>query len=517
MLISDIVRRNAAYFGDAEALHVPGGRSSTWTEMDERTNRCARALLDLGLVKGDRLSAFMPNCGEYLDFYFSCAKSGIIGAALNIRLTAKELGSYLATVEPSAILVHADLAAQASELIARVPSIRHVIGVGPDHGFDLDLEALLAAQEPTDPGCDVDEHDLYQLGATSGTTGIPKAAMLSHRNAIAAISNWMAETWIPEMGTCLQTIPYFFNPGGPSGMQPVLMKGGRSIIPPAFEAGSFMRLVEEHRVTHSILVPTMIGMVLNHPDRDKYDLSSLKVLMCGGSSLSREQLIGVQQLFGRRSFYPQFGMAETYSCGTLLRPEDQITDGTPEQVKRLASVGKPHVLMQMRVVDAEGKDVPHDDETPGELWVKGDTVSSGYFRMPEETAGSREGEWFKSGDIGVVDPEGFITIVDRAKDIIITGGINVYSRDIEDALYEHPAVLQAAAIGIPHEVWGEAIHAVVTLKAGTSATEEELMAFAAERLAGFKKPRSIEIVEALPISGTGKILKRELRAQHQPR
>ena len=233
----------------------------------------------------------------------------------------------------------------------------------------------------------------------------------------------------------------------------------------------------------------------------------------GGSPLPREVFARAREVFGD-VFFPMFGMAESYSCGLILRRENQYTEGTPEQLRRLGSAGKPHSLMQVRVVAEDGTDVPRDNTTAGEIWMKGDTISPGYFRQPDETAASRAGEWLKTGDVAVVDEDGFVTIVDRLKDIIITGGINVFSRDIEDALYGHPAVAQAAAVGIPHEKWGEAIHVVVVLKPGESATEEELLEFAASRLAAFKKPRSCEIVDELPIGATGKILKKDLRARY---
>jgi acyl-CoA synthetase (AMP-forming)/AMP-acid ligase II len=510
MLVSDIVRRNAEFYPDREAIVIPEGAATTWAELEERSNRLARALLDLGLEKGDRISTFAPNCGEYFDFFFACAKTGLIGTTVNIRLAAPEVASYLNDVEPRAILVHADLVEAAAGFLGDVSSLEHVIGVGRDHGFELDISDIGDAQPSTDPGCSVSDTDTYQLGATSGTTGIPKGAMLTHRNAIAAMLNWMAEMPTPENSTNLQNIPLFFNPGGPSGIHPILLKGGRTIIRPGFEPGAFLRAVPEYGATHSILVPTMLGMVLNHPEVGDHDLSSLMAVTIGGSAIPREILARALSVFGD-VFFPMYGMAETYSCGAVLRREDQYTEGTEEQVRRLISVGRPMMLNDMRVIHQEGRPVTRDNTEVGEIWLTGDTVSPAYFRMPEETESAREGKWFKTGDVGVVDRDGFVTIVDRTKDIIITGGINVYSRDIEEALYDHAAVAQVAAIGVPHVKWGESIHAVVVLAPGASATPEELITFAADRLADYKKPRSLDIVEALPMSATGKILKRELR------
>ncbi|MEV0185359.1 AMP-binding protein [Streptomyces sp. NPDC050625] len=512
MLISDVVRRNAQFFGDNDAVVVPHGTTYTWSELDSRTDRFAAALTGLGLSKGDRVAIYAPNCGEYIEFFFATAKSGIIGAATNIRLTAYEVASYLSYVEPSAVLVHADLMEAAAAWLPDVPSVKHVIGFGGDHGCDLDLEGLIGAAPARPPVVALHEDDVYQLGATSGTTGIPKGAILTHRNAVSALLNWAAELPTPERGTALQCIPLFFNPGGPAGLHPVLLKGGRTVVPRAFDPVEFPRLVQEFRVTNTIIVPTMVQMVISQPGVERYDVSSLRSIISGGSSYVPGVLKRAREVLGD-VIYPLYGMAESYSCGAILRPENQFTEGTEQQVGRLSSVGKPCVLTGLRIVGADGRDVPHDGVTSGEIWLTGESMSPGYYRMEEETVHSRAGEWFRTGDVAVIDDEGFITIVDRLKDMIITGGINVFSVEVERALGHHPDVEQSAVIGVPHERWGEAIHAVVRRRAGSALTEDELIAFAAERLSGYKKPRSVEFVDELPISATGKILKKVLRAQ----
>jgi acyl-CoA synthetase (AMP-forming)/AMP-acid ligase II len=510
MLVSDIVRRNARFFGERDAVVTPEGFRRTWRELDERTDRFARALLDLGLEKGDRLALFAPNCPEFVEFFFACAKSGVVGATTNTRLSAYEISSYHGYVEPAALLVHADLVEQAKAWFPGIASLRHVIGFGADHGLDLDLETLITAAPDGAPDVEIGEDDVYQLGATSGTTGVPKAAVLTHRNAVSAMVCWASEMPVPERGTALQNIPMFFNPGGPSGLHPVLMKGGRTVIPAAFDPAEFPRLVEEFRVTNTIIVPTMVQMVVSHPECTRHDLTSLRGIMSGGSPFSVPVLRKAKELIGD-VFYPIYGLAESYSTGLILRPENQFTEGTPEQVARLASAGKPYVLSRVRVVDPAGEDVPHDGATSGEIWLAGEHMSPGYYRMPEETEASRSGEWFRTGDVAVVDAEGFVTIVDRMKDMIITGGINVFSIEVERCLQQHADVEQVAVIGVPHQRWGEAIHAVVRRTEGGTVTAEELIAFAGERLSGYKKPRSVEFVDAMPISATGKVLKRELR------
>jgi long-chain acyl-CoA synthetase len=523
MLVSEIAARNAEFFGDTIAVIDPGsGRSSTWAEIDARASQLARVLrAELRLAKGDRLTMFAPNCAEYLEFYFACARSGVIGNALNIRLSAAELAAYLRHVEPSAALVHGDLAATADAWLAEVPSIARVIGFGgAAHDRALDLETLLDGQPAGDPGYAVSEDDPYQLAATSGTTGTPKAAVLTHRNAVAAMLNWAAELPIAERACYLQCIPMFFNPGGPAHVHPVMLKGGHSVIYPAFDPSVFLRALVEHRVAHTTLVPTMARMILDRQESATTDFSSLCTMVIGGAPLPRSLLEEGRRTFGD-VFFPFYGMAESYSSGMVLRREEQFSEGTDKQLRHLLSAGRPMVQIQVRVVGEDGDNVARDDETPGEIWMRGANVCREYFRMPEETAAVREGEGLKTGDVAVVDDEGFVTIVDRSKDIIITGGINVFSRDIEEALNAHPEVAAAAVVGVPHDRWGEAIHGVVVLAPGATVTEPELIDFAASRLARFKKPRSLAFVDALPVNATGKVLKRELRARyaslHQPR
>ncbi|WP_433500128.1 class I adenylate-forming enzyme family protein [Sphaerimonospora sp. CA-214678] len=510
MLVSDIVRKNAQTFPSADALVVPGGPTRTWADLDRRTNQIANAFAALGLSKGDRVAMFAPNCPEYLEFFFGCAKSGVIGAALNIRLAASELAAYLGYVEPKAVLVHAALAEEAAAWLAEgVPVL--TIGFGGDHAFDFDFETIIGAAASTDPQVEVLDSDIYQLAASSGTTGMPKGSAMTHRNAISAMLNWASEVPIPERSTGLQCIPYFFNPGGPASLHPVLLKGGRMVIPEAFTPLGFIDLVETYRVTHTIVVPTMLQMILMAQATENRDLSSLTGIITGGSPLSAALLAKGREVIGD-VFYPIYGMAEMYACAMILRPENQFTEGTEQQRRQLGSLGRPMVLTQVRVVGNDGQDVPRDGTTPGEIWLSGDAVSPGYFNMPEATEDSRQDGWFKSGDVGVIDAEGFVTIVDRLKDIIITGGINVSSVEVENAITRHPSVMQAAVIGVPHETWGEAIHAVVVRKPdGPPVVAEDLIEFVGDQVASYKKPRTIEFVDELPLSGTGKVLKRVLR------
>ena len=510
MLVHDILARNAAYFGDDPALSVPGGRTLTWRELQARVHRLANALLGAGVRPGDRVAIYAPNCAEYVEFYFACAASGITGAALNVRLQPSELVDYVSHVAPRAVLAHATLWESASEWVPRAVPSAALLGFGGDVTA-TGLESLVARAPSSPPEVEVTEDVVYQLAATSGTTGPLKAAMMTHRNALAAMVSWMCEMPVGEKDVALQCIPQFFNPGGPAHLHPVLMKGGCVVVPPAFTPGGFLDLAVEYHVTHAVLVPTMLQMVLDEAEARGVRLAGLKGINTGGSPLSVELLQRGRETFGD-VFYPIYGMAETFSCATMLRPELLEGVAPDEAARRLGSVGRPMVLTGLRVVDEHGAEVPADSSTPGEIWLSGNTVSSGYLGL-EEDARSRPDGWFRTGDVAVVDGERLVTIVDRRKDIIITGGINVYSREVEQVLMLHPDVESAAVIGLPHPRWGEGIHAIVVLRDGATPDADALVEHVGRHLAGYKKPQSVEFVGSLPVGPTGKTLKRMLRAE----
>ena len=362
----------------------------------------------------------------------------------------------------------------------------------------------------------VGEDDIYLACSTSGTTGIPKATRCTHRNTIAALHEFLAEIDAPERCTHLQAMPLFFASGGPNGMSTAYMKGGRCVILPAFDPAEVLRAIEAHRVQTTMLVPTMIQLILDHPECGNHDLSSLRTINCGGSPVSRPLLLRAREVFGD-VFLPVYSFTEANSAGLILRRENQRVEGGDEGLdRRLASSGKPMAGTDVRVLDDHGVEVPWDGATGGESGLRALRSSRSTSACPTKTASSRDGDWIRTGDVGVVDSEGFVTIVDRTKDMIITGGINVFSRELEEVLHAHPAVSHAVVIGVPDDRWGEAIHVLVVTREGAETNEAELIDHVATRLSSFKKPRSVEFVEYsdLPISGTGKILKGELRARY---
>jgi len=510
MLVHDILARNATFFGDAPAVVVPGGRTATWRELQSRVHRLANALLGAGLRPGDRVAMYAPNGSEYVEFYFACAASGVAGAALNVRLAPVELVDYVSYVGPKMVLAHASLWDSAAAWVPRAVPSAALVGFGGEVA-GLRLEELMEEAPDTSPDVAVEEDDVYQLAATSGTTGPLKAALMTHRNAIAAMVNWTCEMPVGEKDVALQCIPQFFNPGGPAHLHPVMLKGGCVVIPPAFAPGGFLDLAVEHHVTHAVLVPTMLQMILDEAEGRGVRLDQLKGVNTGGSPLSVELLQRGRAALGD-VFYPIYGMAETFSCATMLRPELLEGVTADEAARRLGSVGRPMVLTGLRVVDESGADVPADGSTPGEIWLSGDTVSGGYQGLPEESR-DRPGGWFRTGDVAVVHEDRLVSIVDRLKDVIITGGINVYGREVEQVLVLHPDVDAAAVIGLPHPRWGEGIHAVVVLREGATPDETALVEHVGRHLAGYKKPQSVEFVASLPVGPTGKTLKRQLRAE----
>jgi len=508
VLIGDILLQNARLFPDRPCL-IQGDLALSCSEVDRRVNALANAWLRLGLRKGDRLAILSENCYQYPEMFFACARTGIIGVPLNVRLAVPELVSYLRYTKPRALVASSNLAGAAEQLQWEVPGLERVIGLGGDHPFSLDHEELVLTHPETPPEASVSPDDTYVLGSTSGTTGVPKAAILTQRNAVTAMLIWYAELGWPQFGSYLQTTPQFFNPGGPASMIP-FMKAGAVIVLPEFDPVAWMQHVERHRPWFSMMVPTRLSRVVYHPDVEKYDLSSLKAMITGGSPVPEALVRRCTEVFGSILF-PQYGMCETYSSGLLLRRQYLIPDGTPEQRKRLTSAGHPMINIEVRVVDEQGNDVPWGSGQAGEIIVRGDQVSPGYWEMPEETAACWKDGWFYTGDLATVDEEGLIYIVDRKKDMIITGGINVFSVEIERVILQHPAVAQVAVIGVPDEKWGEAIKAICVLHPGRRATEEEIIDHCRKHLASYKKPKSVEFRDSLPLSGTGKVLKRVLR------
>jgi len=484
MIYTHSLGRGARYYPEATALSSPAKRW-TFRELNNRVGNIAAALSNLGFTAGDRLAILLPNDPEYVSLVYACAWLGVIAVLLNTRLSVKEIDHILTDSTPKGLVRHSSLPAPT----VNVP--QHVV---------LD-EKPLDLHSDVHPDPVYDPEAVLALIYTSGTTGKPKGAVVTHANIMANIDH--ANYWVPykEGGVYLHSAPLFHIADFPF-MFAYPAFGASQVTIPKFSPQSFCETVERERVTHTVLVPTMINLLVQYPDLKKYYLTSLEDLGYGGSPMAPELVRKVRELLPNVKLTQVYGLSET---GFLTGFQDhQHTDN------RLMSCGRTCPGIDLRVIDKSGKDVAAGQS--GELAVRGPNVMHGYWNNPQETAAAFRDGFFHTGDIGYQDTEGYFYIQDRLKDMIVTGGENVYSGEVEAVIYEHPAVREAAVFGIPDRQWGELVMACVVLKSGETLTADELIAHCRRSLANYKTPRRVEFFDTeLPKSGSGKILKKVLR------
>jgi long-chain acyl-CoA synthetase len=486
---------------------VFGNRRRSWREVGERVARLANGLRSLGANPGDRVAILSLNSDRYLELYLATAWAGAVVVPLNIRWSLLETDDAMRDCRANALIVDKAFTAMGVKLAQALPDLRLVYADDGDAPAGMEsYETLLARSAPMPDGMRVSA-DLAGIFYTGGTTGRSKGVMLSHGNLMANALNTLGEGAFPSSSIYLHAAPMFHLANG-SAMYSLLLSGGSNVIIPAFTPEGVMAAVQNERVTHLLLVPTMIQMFVDHPARASYDLSSLKNIHYGGSPISEAVLDRATKALPNAQLTQAYGMTELSPVATLLHWNEHTGDARAKGRHRGA--GRATLGCEVRIVDADDKTVPFG--TVGEIVARGDNVMMGYWERPEETAKAVVEGWLHTGDGGYMDEDGFIYIVDRLKDMIISGGENVYSVEVENAIAQHPAVAQCAVIGVPNEQWGEQVHAVVVLKSGAQVSANELIEFCKTRIAGYKCPRSIDISEnPLPLSGAGKVLKRELR------
>ncbi|MCW2692913.1 MAG: Long-chain-fatty-acid--CoA ligase [Mycobacterium sp.] len=504
VLVHDFVHSAVRRFGDRTALVDDRGRLS-FSEMWERSRRLAGALVELGVEPGDRVVALMSNCSEWVEVDNAASMTGAIRGRLNNRDSAREFAWVLNDVRPKVVITGPEFTALVQQLVANgeAPPTR-VVGLR-DSG---DYEQLLASASPFEPGARSDETP-YLVFHTSGTTGRYKGAIYSHRNWVNIYRNILA-TIMGDMGPDSALVHV-----GPLSHQsgiltaPGLYRGARSVMMPSFDAERFFEVVEQERITHTILAPAIINALASHPGAASRDLSSLRCIFYSGSPIAPAVLHKAIDVFGP-IFLQGYGSTESGTIyNTILSPEEHV-EALRSRPERLSSCGRPNPFFDVKIADDDGKEVAQGDM--GELWVRGDAVSQGYWEQPEATAAVYVDGWFRMGDLATQDEDGYITIVDRKNDMLISGGLNVYPREVEDVIASHPAINEVAVIGIPHEKWGEAVKACVSLRAGTTLTLEELQQHCRDAgLASYKKPLSLDIVEEIPKTAVGKVFRRALR------
>jgi long-chain acyl-CoA synthetase len=468
-----------------------GDRRRNWREIGERVSRLAAGLRSLGANPGDRVAILSLNSDRYLELYLATAWAGAVIVPLNIRWSPVENEDAMRDCRAGVLFVDK---AFASTGMALVPA-----------GMES-YEALLLRSKPI-PDAMRTSADLAGIFYTGGTTGRLKGVMLSHGNLMANALNALGEGLFQGSPIYLHAAPMFHLANG-AAMYSLLLNGGSNLIIRAFAPETMMAAVQNERVTDVLLVPTMIQMLADHPALGSYDVSSLKNVRYGASPISEAVLRRATAALPKAQFTQAYGMTELSPIATLLHWKEHIGDGRAKGRHRGA--GRAALGCEVRIVGSDDKPVPYG--TVGEIVVRGDNVMMGYWEQPEETAKAVIDGWMHTGDGGYMDEDGFIYVVDRIKDMIISGGENVYSVEVENALAQHHAVAQCAVIGVPSEQWGERVHAVVVTKPGAKVSANELIEFCKTLIAGYKCPRSVEVSEnPLPLSGAGKVLKRELR------
>lgn len=499
MILGRCLARNAQRHGDRIAAVDTNGRSLTYRQLHVRVNRLANALLAAGVGKGARLAILDRNSIEYLEAYFA---AGLIGAWLvpvNFLLKPADVAYRLAHSGATALLVGAEFVpvVQAIGTEFERAAGGRIWAIGATGAFPS-YETLLARGNADDPAITVAPEDILYLGYTSGTTGSPKGAMISHRAIVAGYLYKALDYGLTEADISLCPGPFWHSAPRDFASLAVYL-GGTCVVTRGFDAREYFTLVEKHRVTYSFLVPTMLQMLTGLEDGARFDASSLRALISGGSPLPTPVKESVLSRFGPilSEFY---GATETRIISSI----------TPDEIAlRRRSVGRPIRDVEVRILDDAGREVPTGQ--PGEVYVRGPGLFSGYYNDPERTAKSFRGDWFSLGDVGRLDVDGYLYLVDRKQDMIISAGENIYPNEIEEVLLAFPGVKEAAVIGIPDETWGERVMAVVVPTPETRLTPEALIAHCDSCLPKYMKPRRVEFVDALPRNETGKILRRVLR------
>lgn len=504
--VGDILTRSAESHGDRPAL-IDGERVFSFRQLNSMANRFASALLAQGLQRGDVVGVMARNCAEMLIAYFGCAKAALICAPANLGLRPEEIAYCLKDSRAKVLIIEGVFAATAATLPSMLPDLQAVYWIGesaPDVPKTAGtFGALLDAGSPEEVEVYVGDRDAVQLLYTSGTTAHPKGVLTSHLAVtFTALSAALANRMTHET-TSLIVLPLFHCALLNGGAVPAMTVGATAVLLPGFDPMKVASAIETHRVRSLVLLPMMYAALLQHPEVRGFDLSSVERAIYAMAPMPLERLKQIHELFPNADVVLGSGQTEFTPPTTFIRPEHQWS--------KAGSWGSPTVMTRVGVMDDEGNLLPRGEV--GELVYRGPQVMNGYLNLPEETEKSFRFGWFHSGDVAWIDEDGVVWFTDRKKDMIKTGGENVASVEVERVLMEHPGVAEAAVIGVPHEYWGEAVCAVVVPKPEAVLDEEALRAFAHERLAGFKVPKAIRIVEALPRTGTGKIQKHILRQQ----
>jgi acyl-CoA synthetase (AMP-forming)/AMP-acid ligase II len=501
MNIGNLLAQNARKFPELLAIECEG-RSYTYRQVNEQVNKLANGLLQQGINKGDKLALMMKNSDHFVFTFFAAAKIGAVAVPVNFRLTASEV-HYILDQSDTAFVVCDKEFEQTIASAKQGTDVRLVITVGePETTGSYSYEGILSDNQ-NEPDVVVSEQDDLEILYTSGTTGRPKGALFDHSQVFKVGIAVVINMGIRQHERILHLAPLFHSAQLNLFLISGVALGATHIIHRDFHPVKTLQAIQEHKITHLFAVPAMYNFLLQVPNAADYDLSSIKRVGYGAAPMAPELVKKSIQLFNTDQFYNLCGLTEAGPGGILLDPEGHKL--------HLGKGGKPIFLTETRIVNEEGNDVLPG--VIGEFIVRSDMVMKEYYKKPEETKSTLKNGWLYTGDLATIDEEGYITLVDRKKDMIISGGENVYSVEVEGVLFEHPDVLDAAIIGLPDEVWGEAVCAIIVPREGAEIDEQELKSFCRQKLAGYKVPRRIFIEEQLPRNASGKVLKYQLRQQ----
>ena len=512
----DFIRKYAATTPDRRALHFEG-RDFTWAQFNDRCHRMAQALLNLGVGPGGRVAFLGQNSHWLVETYFTPCMIGAIAVPINFRLSESEMVDLIADCTPTVLIVDRHFQDRAADLMRLCPSLKHLIFADWDTPTDslpadtIHYGTLLAETPPVANDAFVDRasksDDTMILFYTSGTTGAPKGVMLSHSNLLVNATGSGHLYGFLQEDVLLLSGP-MFHLGTGSRVYTALAYGATMVVQSKFEVTETMQMIEAQKISTMTLVPTMLSMIMDHPEFSRFDFSSIRCLTYGASPMPIKLMERALDAIPGIVFCQGYGMTETSPVLTVLPPADHVP-GNP-MIGKLASVGKPMIYAELRVVDEDDNPVPTGQS--GEVLVRGPQVMNGYWNRPDDTAHAMRGGFYHTGDAGYLDEDGYLFLVGRTKEMIISGGENVYPIETENALSKHAAVAQSAVLGLPHPHWGETVHAVVALHDGASADETDLIAHCRELIAHYKAPRGITIWDgALPLSPTNKIDKNAIR------
>ena len=506
------VTRNARYWGDRPAI-LFNDRKITFRELDRRSSQLANALIARGMVKGDRVGIFAWNCPELIELECGLYKAGLVKVALNARLSAPEAVETLNNAQASILFVDADHAEMASRILPQLETAHKLVLIADPVTDNLpdwtDYEAFMAPASDRNPNVAVNESDLAVLHFTSGSTGKLKAAMQTVGNRLASLRKVIMGRMRASPGEVLALAGPITHASGMF-LQPFMFQGGTILLHDRFDPDTFLDSVQRHRAQFSFMVPTMVNMLTHHPRLHDFDLSSLRQISYGGAPMAPARIKEAWETIGP-IFSQGYGAGET-TGGVVMLSVDDHARAISAHPERLLSCGRHFAEGRLAILDDDGQEVAPG--TIGEISIQGPDVFAGYWREPELSAQALRDGWLRTGDLARMDDEGYVFIVDRKKDMIISGGFNIYPTEVEQALYQHPAVYETCVVGVPDSTWGESVKAVVVLKPGHQPSDQDLIAHCKAQLADFKKPRSVEFVSELPKNGNGKLARKVVRDQY---